>query len=113
MRRPADKRDADQIQPEVTSFGEQAVERRLVDDHAGDCRAAIVVVGDGEAIEPPRPAQVEMPPDANLVVLLHPVPRYHAVSICAAAAVPMSIGDAATLAEQPGDLRQTKGVAGG
>jgi|HubBroStandDraft_3_1064219.scaffolds.fasta_scaffold780631_1 hypothetical protein len=63
----AEPADGDQDQAEVADPVQQAAQGGLVRDRAGDNRLAVIAV-DLEALEPCRPALVEDPHDADLIV---------------------------------------------
>jgi hypothetical protein len=65
MTSPADR---EQLQAQVTDLGQQAMQRRLVGERAGDDGLAGLVAGDAQTLKPGRPAAVQDTLDADLVV---------------------------------------------
>src|SRR5919112_6679005 len=63
-----DGADRQELQAEVADLGQQAVEGRLVGDRSGDGGRTRLVAGHLQAVEPGRPAAVQHPGDADLVV---------------------------------------------
>src|SRR5215211_2918244 len=63
-----DGADRQELQAEVADLGQQAVEGRLVDHRSGERGLARLVAGHLQAVEPGRPASVQLPGDADLVV---------------------------------------------
>ena len=59
--------DRDEGGAEVADLGEQAVQLGLVAHDAAKGGGAVVLVGEGEAVEPGRPVLVQVPADAQLV----------------------------------------------
>ena len=59
--------DRDEGRAEVADLGEQAVQLGLVAHDAAQGGGAVVLVGEGEAVEPGRPVLVQVPADAQLV----------------------------------------------
>ena len=59
--------DRDEGRAEVADLGEQAVQLGLVAHGAAKGGGAVVLVGDGEAVEPGRPVLVQVPADAQLI----------------------------------------------
>ena len=57
-----------QADAEVSQLLEDAMECGLVDDGPGDDGGSVVLVGEGQAVEPGRPATSEVPVHADLVV---------------------------------------------
>ena len=57
----------DQRHSKITHLGEQAVQRRLIDDRSGDQGHAAGLARDLQPVEPGRPALVEDPLDADFI----------------------------------------------
>ena len=66
---------------QVAQPAEQPVERRLVDQGAGQCGRAVRLLGDGQTIEPDRPGRVEVAADADAVVRGRPIQCIHATLV--------------------------------
>ena len=59
--------DQQQGRAQVAQPGQQAEQRRLVDQRAGQLGGAVIGLGDGQAVEPGRPGRVEVATDADAV----------------------------------------------
>jgi hypothetical protein len=59
--------DRDQRQTHVADLLEQAIQRGLVDHRALDEGGAVVLVGDGQSVEPAGPSGIQVPLEADFV----------------------------------------------
>src|SRR5919199_646074 len=59
--------DCDQWDTQIADFAKQAMQRGLVDHRAMDDGCAVALVGEAQAVEPGRPAGLEVPLDSDCV----------------------------------------------